>query len=140
MNRRALLLMFGKTAAAGVAWSSGLTRTPLPGIVTSTTPAAAQAVSSTYDTQLDAAMTRLSNRVYSEEGVAMILACEDLTAASPVAPVYSKGLNDIVAPAFQKYVDAWERLHPDAPAGDVARLIELLSYRDFEHGGKDDNL
>lgn len=140
MNRRALLVMFGKTAAASLAFGSSITRTPLAAIVHSTTPAAAQATSATYDTQLQAAMDKLSTRVYSEEGIPMILACEDLTAKTPVPPLYSKPMNDAIAPAFQKYLDAWGRLHPDAPAGDVAKLVELLSYRDFEDGGKDDNL
>ncbi|MFN2974413.1 hypothetical protein [Terriglobus aquaticus] len=140
MNRRAMLTLFGKSAVAGVAWSSSLTRTPLAGVVASLTPVAQQTASSTYDTQLQDAMTRLSSRVYSEEGIPMILACEDLTASHPVAPLYSKPTNDRVAPAFQQYIEAWGRLHPDAPADDVAKLIELLSYRDFEHGGKDDNL
>ena len=140
MNRRALLIMFGKTTAAGLAFGSGLSRTPLAGIVSSITPPSAQATSATYDTQLQAAMDKLGTRVYSEEGIPMILACEDLTAKTPVAPAYSRRMNDAIAPVFQKYLDAWGRLHADAPAGDVAKLVELLSFRDFEDGGKDGNL
>lgn len=140
MNRRALLVMFGKTAAASFAFGSGPLRTPLAAIVRSATPTAGQTTSATYDTQLQAAMDILAKRVYSEEGIPMILACEDLTAKTPVQPVYSRPMNDAIASAFQKYLDAWGRLHPDAPAGDVAKLVELLSYRDFEDGGKDDNL
>ena len=140
MNRRALLIMFGKTAAAGVAFGSGLTRTPFAGIVSSITPAAAQATSATYDTQLQAAIDKVSATEYSEVGVPMILACEDLTATAPVPPIYSKAMNNAVASAFQQYADSWNRMHPDAPAADLPKLVELLSSRDFRSGGKDDNL
>ena len=140
MNRRALLIMFGKTAAAGVAFGSGITRTPLAGIVSSITPAAAQATSATYDAQLQAAIDKVSATEYSEVGVPMILACEDLTAKQPVPARYSKPMNDAVATAFQQYSDAWNRMHPDAPAADLPKLVELLSARDFRSGGKDDNL
>ena len=139
MNRRALLIMLGKTAGAGVAFGSGLTRTPLATIVSSTTPVAAQTASATYDAQLQAAI-EVSETAYSEVGVPMILACEDLTAPKPVPALYSKPMNDAVATAFQQYSDAWNRMHPNAPAADLPKLVELLSARDFRSGGKDDNL
>lgn len=140
MNRRALLIMFGKTAAAGVAFGSGITRTPVGDIVSSITPAAAQATSATYDAQLQAAIDKVSETAYSEVGVPMILACEDLTVKEPVPAVYSKPMNDAVANAFQQYTDAWSRMHPAAPATDLPKLVELLSSRDFRSGGKDINL
>ncbi len=140
MNRRAALAIFGKTMAAGIGWvnSTPMQSSFLNG-VTSFTPIALAQTSSTYETQLQADMTRLATRVYSEEGIPMILACEDLTAKKPVVPA-STAMNAAVAPAFQKCVEAWAHLHPSAPVGDVAKLVELLSYRDFAGGGKDTNL
>ena len=140
MNRRAALAMVGKTMVAGAGcMSSTLTRSSFLGALTSFTPVAHAQTSSTYEAQLQADMTMLAKRVYSEEGIPMILTCEDLTAKTPVAPA-SKAMNNLVAPAFQKCVDAWKQLHPDAPVGDVAKLLELLAYRDFVGGGKDTNL
>jgi hypothetical protein len=84
-------------------------------------------------------MARLATRVYSEEGIPMILACEDVTAKHPLSPA-SRTMNHALAPAFETYVEAWERLHPEATAGDVAKLVELLAYRDFAGGGRDTQL
>lgn len=140
MNRRAALVLVGKTVAAGAGClSSTFSRSAFFNAVTSFTPVVQAQVSSTYETQLQADMTMLAKRVYSEEGIPMILTCEDLTAKKPVVPA-SKVMNNAVAPAFHKIVEAWLRLHPDAPVGDVAKLLELLAYRDFSGGGKDTNL
>lgn len=140
MKRRALLVLFGKAVAAGTVFGSGITRTPITGILQSSTPAVPQATSATYDQQLQAAIDKVSGTEYSEVGVPMILACEDLTAKQPVPPRYSKLMNESVANAFQQYSDAWNRMHPDAPATDLPKLVELLSARDFRSGGKDDSL
>ena len=140
MNRRAALAIISKTMAAGVGWvSSTPMQSSFLNAVTSMTPVAFAQTTGTYEAQLQADMTRLALRVYSEEGIPMILACEDLTAKKPVVPA-SKAMNAAIAPAFQKCVEAWQHLHPNAPIGDVAKLVELLSYRDFEGGGKDTNL
>jgi hypothetical protein len=140
MNRRAVLMLFGKAAAAGVAF--GFTRTPLVTIVSSATPTAHQTdtTTSAYDAQLQAAIDKISATEYSEVGVPMILACEDLTSSTPVPARYSKPMNDAVAGAFQRYTDSWNRMHPTAPATDLPKLVELLSARDFRSGGKDDSL
>ena len=140
MNRRGALAMFGKSMVAGAGWLHfDLTRTPFFNIVGSITPAVQPETSSTFEAQLQADMTRLGTRVYSEEGIAMILACEDLTAKKPVGPS-DKAMDAAVSSAFHRYEEAWQRLHPEAPAEDVAKLVELLSYRDFAGGGKDTNL
>ena len=140
MSRRAALSLFGKTAIAGAGWMIAGPAYPSPfRAVVTTTPAAQAQVSSTYESQVQADMAMLAKRVYSEEGIPMILACEDLTAKAPVKPA-SRAINDAIAPAFERVVQAWEQLHPGAPVGDVAKLLELLAYRDFSSGGKDTDL
>lgn len=140
MDRRTLLSVFGKSMVTGAGWfNPGLTRFAFFDLSTSVVPVVLPATESTFEAQLQADMTRLATRVYSEEGIPMILACEDLTAKKPVVPA-SKAMNAAMAPAFHRYVEAWHDLHPDAPVGDVAKLAELLAYRDFTNHGKDTNL
>ena len=140
MHRRAVLAMFGKSAAAYAGWfHSGFTRSLFPEPGASTASAAQAQAASTFEAQLQADMATLSKRVYSEEGIPMILVCEDLTAKTPVVPA-SKAMNAAVAPAFQHYAEAWQQVHPEARVGDVAKLVELMAYRDFAGGGKDTNL
>ena len=69
---------------------------------------------------------------YSEEGVPVFLACVDLvaeqagkTGASPT-PFSAQIASDL-----RRYGDAWQRLHPDAPESDAAKLINILAGRDF---------
>ena len=140
MDRRRLLAVFGKTLVSGAGWlNSGLTRGIFLNLAAGVTPLALPETEGTLEAHLQADMTRLSTRVYSEEGIPMILACEDLTAKVPVVPA-SKAMNLAMAPAFQRYVKEWHELHPDAPTGDVAKLAELLAWRDFNGHGKDTNL
>jgi hypothetical protein len=78
-----------------------------------------------------------ATREYSEEGVPVFLACVDLVAeqagksGAPATPFSAQ-----IAANLRHYGDAWQRLHPDAPEGDVARLIQILADRDFAHGAK----
>ncbi len=140
MDRRAVLALFGKSAAASaLCWHSNPVRAAFAEVAVSQTPVTQQVVSGTYETQLQADMAKLAKRVYSEEGIPMILACEDLTAKQPVVPA-SKAMNATMAPALQRYLDTWQRMYPQAPAADVAKLVELLAYRDFARGGKDKEL
>ena len=140
MDRRAVLAMLGKSMVAGAGWlNSDITRSPFLNLLTGITPVVLPESAGTFEAQLQADMTRLATRVYSEEGIPMILACEDLTAKKPVVPA-SRVMNAAVAPAFHRYVEAWQHMHPDAPVGDVAKLTELLAYRDFAGHGKDVNL
>jgi hypothetical protein len=139
MNRRAVLAMVGKTVAGGASLSSSLAASSWLSAIAILPPPAEAQTPTAFEAQLQADMTLLAKRVYSEEGIPMILGCEDLTAKTPVAPA-SLAMNRAVAPAFHKYVEAWQHLHPDAPVGDVAKLLELLAYRDFAGGGKDTNL
>jgi hypothetical protein len=76
-------------------------------------------------------------REYSEEGVPVFLACVDLVAeqaGKPGAP--ATPFSAQIAADLRRYGDAWQRLHPDAAEGDVARLIQIMADRDFVHGAK----
>ena len=78
-----------------------------------------------------------SPREYSEEGVPVFLACVDVVAeqagkaVAPATPFSAQIARDL-----RRYGDAWRRLHPDAPEGDVAKLIQILADRDFAHGAQ----
>ena len=76
-------------------------------------------------------------RAYSEEGVPVFLACENLltVATSQSRPVTLTPFNAAVASDFRQRAEAWQRSHPDATADDVAKLIEALAERDFAAGG-----
>lgn len=84
-------------------------------------------------------LTRLGSRVYSEEGIAVFLACENLarrpdgSAGALPAPT---ALNHSLATTFRKYAEVLPRVRPDVVEGDVAKLVELLADRDFTGGGK----
>jgi hypothetical protein len=87
-------------------------------------------------------LSRIGSRVYSEEGVAMFLACENLVpdgTSGNEAPAPS-ALNEKVASAFQRYAREWEHAHPDAPAGDVAKILEVIADKDFSSGGREPSL
>jgi hypothetical protein len=81
------------------------------------------------DADLAADLDRLSGRQYSEEGIPMFLACENLApngkSDEPTA------LKQDLAVAFRQEVDDWQRIHPDAPVTDVAKIVEVLADRDF---------
>jgi len=87
-------------------------------------------------------LAQIGSRVYSEEGVAMFLACENLATVGNLpdeAPAPS-ALNQKVASAFQRYTREWQRLHPDAPVGDVAKILEVIADKDFSGGGREPSL
>lgn len=84
-------------------------------------------------------LTRLGSRVYSEEGIAVFLACENLvrrgdgSASALPAP---EPLNIALAATFRRYAEVLPRVRADVTEGDVAKLVELLADRDFAAGGK----
>lgn len=64
----------------------------------------------------------------------MFLVCENLVpdeTAENVPALMLAPLNDQLAAAFRGSADAWQRVQPDAPIGDVAKIVELLAHRDF---------
>ncbi len=97
----------------------------------------------TRNESLSTALSRLGKRVYSEEGIPMFLACENLEptqTSTERTPLPSTPLNEKVASAFHHYADEWQRTRPNAPATDVAKIVELLAYRDFAAGGAEQSL
>jgi hypothetical protein len=87
-------------------------------------------------------LARLGGHVYSEEGIPMFLACENLAAGqtSRDRGTPPSALNEKIATAFHRYASEWQRMHPDAPAGDAAKIVELLAGRDFAAGGTERSL
>jgi hypothetical protein len=87
-------------------------------------------------------LARIGSRVYSEEGVAMFLACENLSTVgtSPDQTPAPSALNQKVASAFQRYTREWQHSHPDAPASDVAKILEVIADKDFSGGGREPSL
>ena len=89
------------------------------------------------DDRLRQDLARLAPRAYSEEGIPVFLACEDLVAdgTSQKSTVMLTPFNTAFASEFRKNAAAWQRIHPDATDSDVAKLIEVLADRDFANGG-----
>ncbi len=78
-------------------------------------------------------LARLGSHEYSDEGIPVFLACENWTAGKiGQAPTTEPGRQ--LAADLRRYGLAWQRMHPDAPESDVAKVIEVLAERDFERG------
>jgi hypothetical protein len=92
---------------------------------------------SEFGEQLVRELTRLENRVYSEQGIPMFLACKNLARSgndppdSPVARPSSAPL----AAAFRRCVETLPQIRADVTENDVAKLVELLADQDFTAGG-----
>lgn len=132
INRRTTLL--GLAAACGTAISSTAlgrfadvaSRAPAAGVPT---PAG--------EAELRDDLARMSApHALSEEGVPVFLACVDVVAEQAgKTRTSATPFSAQIASDLRRYGDAWQRLHPDAPEGDVAKLIQILAERDFAHGG-----
>jgi hypothetical protein len=128
VNRRTTLL-----AMVG----AGLTASAVARALETEPNAAAPATPAAPDRALQEDLAKLGSHEYSDEGIAVFLACVDLVAeqagspASP-APEFSKH----VAADLRRYGDAWLRMHPDAPDTDAGKIIEVLADRDFKTGTK----
>lgn len=121
MNRRNALFALGATALAGLrplhAIVGGQNQTPTPDATASNAKA---------DDQL---RKDLAPHEYSEEGIPVFLACEDLTKRPALTP-----LNAAVASEMRSNAEAMQRIKPDVAPDDVAKLIEVLAHRDFARG------
>ena len=94
----------------------------------------------TIDDRLRKDIARLKPRVYSEDGIPVFLACENLVpvkASQTPAKVELTAMNSALASAFHRNAEAWQRIRPDAKPGEVAQLIEVLADRDFTNGGSE---
>ena len=90
------------------------------------------------DDRLRKDIARLAPRADSEAGVPVILACENLVShetSQKVNPVRLTTFNTALVSEFRQNAKAWERIQPNAPDTDVAKLIQILAYRDFADGG-----
>ncbi len=90
------------------------------------------------DVRLREDLARLGSRAYSEEGIPVFLACEDLVPyrASRQSAASLTPFNAAFAADLRKNAEAWQRIHPDATDADVGKLIEVLADRDFAGGGR----
>ena len=139
INRRGAIVAIGAAAIGAAPSSSALVRLLRSGM--------ARTQGGATDTQTKDAATKViddrlrqdlaSPTAYSEEGVPVFLACEDLVAdkATHKSAVTLSAFNAVLASELRKNAESWKRIHPDAPEGDVAKVIEVLAHRDFDHGG-----
>lgn len=139
MNRRGALVTLGLTALGGVAWS--ITRPRLLSATLAHTSLAALDTPShqALDDRLREDIALRSQRINSDEGIAMFLVCENLVPdrSSPTPPKAAvTAMNSALASALHRNTEAWLRIRPDAQGKDVAELIEVLAQRDFANGGR----
>ena len=88
--------------------------------------------------QLFAELARIEARAYSEEGIPMLLACEDLAARSTGVPAgfAPTDENEALAAAYRAYAALLPELEREMTEYDAANLVELLALADFEAGGR----
>lgn len=130
INRRKLIHGIAGSAVAAAGVSGGILRTAdarnadLPGLV----PKEEEAEQVLYE------IARLDARYYTEEGVAMLLSCENL-AAPTLESFEPDELNARFAAGFQHYAALLAELRSDLSGQDVATIVELLAWRDFANVG-----
>lgn len=95
-----------------------------------TRAAASSASSNALDDQLKQDVDRLASRVYSDEGIPVILACVDLHRSAGKHVALTR-FNARLAREMRDNAAAWERLYPQAKPEDISKLIEVLTDRDF---------
>jgi|GEM_PF-3013521 len=84
-----------------------------------------------------AELARLEARAYSEEGIPVFLACEDLAGTANGAPAgFTPGpMNAGLAEAYRNYAALLPGLERERTEYDAAEIVELLAERDFNAGG-----
>ena len=139
MNRRKTLLAMAGAFGAGVSAPVLARLLPWdqepPGTPSGSGPGAS--AGDPVEKSLREDLARLGSRAYSDEGIPVFLACEDLVAAKihrPAAPV--SALSQTVAADLRKNGEAWLRIYPNAPDTDLSKLIEVLAERDFSRGSR----
>ncbi len=96
-----------------------------------------EATDDAFDDRLRSDIARIAPRANSEEGVPVILACENLVTSKTSSKAKSVQLttfNAAVVAEFRKNAEAWGRVRPNPAEADVAKLIQILAYRDFASG------
>jgi hypothetical protein len=83
-------------------------------------------------------LDRLAKRKYSEEGIPMFLACDNLVRAAERPAIGAAELtsNAPLLAAFRRYADALPQARANVSDGDVAKIVELLADQDFASGGR----
>lgn len=79
--------------------------------------------------ELRADLARLSQRSYSEEGVAVFLVGENLTRTQAIEP--ERAENTALRASFRHHAEVLARLRHEAKQDDVAKLMEVLAERQF---------
>ncbi len=130
MNRRKTLMAM--LTAGGAAFCSGVfgrLAQAGPGQPASVTGAGSGvSTDEAVEAALREDLARFGARAYSDEGIPVFLACENLTGE---APAQITAFNTTVAADFHRNAAAWQRIFPDAPDTDVSKVIEVLADRDF---------
>jgi hypothetical protein len=137
MNRREAIIKLGVGGIGVAAIHSATPASALVGIFESGLPMG-QAANADLDDRLRKEIAEQSSRSTSEEGVPMFLICVDqvMDKSTGKAPsVAPTALSAAIAAQFRRDTAAWERIQPNAPASDIAKLIQALAERDFAGGG-----
>lgn len=79
----------------------------------------------------------MGSRAYSDEGIAVFLACETVSGGAAPGPTE---LSRVVAAQFRANAAAWQRIYPDAPDTDVSKVIEVIAERDFNRADSEGTL
>ena len=131
IDRRKLLIGAGAAAAYGL--SPGLGRS------SDATAAAIPAPAAGGDAeQLLYELARMEARYYTEEGVAMVLACENLAANPDGEPPdsFEPGeINEVFSSAFRQYSAQLGELRRDLTGQDAVAILEYLAWLDLAGGG-----
>ena len=140
MNRRRALIAMSAAALGAVPSSSALVRLIQSGAPQTQEKSSGanskEATDNAADEHLRKDLARLAPKANSEEGILVLLACEDLVPSHKSA-VTLTALNTSLASDFRETASAWQRIHPDAPATDISHVVEVLADRDFASGGKE---
>lgn len=131
MNQRRRVL---RTIAAALAGAWGLIASPLARTqgAPDDIPAAdnGNATDEARD-RLIRDLNRLGSRDYSEQGIAVILACENVPAPVDFRPLTE---NSVLSARFRESADLLSAVRTDLAEADVAAIVEALADRDFNAG------
>lgn len=138
-RRQTLLALAGVWSAAksGLALAQAPNAPPAPPQRPSIDASSNGFSDAALEKQLREDLAGLGSRAYSDDGIPVFLACEDVVAikahgraAAPPASSQS------VATELRRNGAAWLRIYPQAPATDISKLIEVLAERDFRVASK----
>jgi hypothetical protein len=138
-NRRKTLtgmLTAGVALLCGVTVAKRARAKPVEDMLAGAGPAGA-ASDSSIEAALRQDLERMGSRAYSDEGIAVFLACETVSGQAAPGPTE---LSATVAAQFRANAAAWQRIYPDAPDTDVSKVIEVIAERDFNRAASEGTL